>query len=126
MARIVVSKSHIFPNNLFLNSYVLDKRMPVTAAAMEAILDYAYTGRIKLDSRNAVEVLTAIDYFSMINVLQKCADYVVAHAMTMKNVTKLRLLFVRAGLYEHVESADNFIKILILCPHLLELDWVAY
>ena len=94
---------------------MLDKRMPVTAAAMEAILDYAYTGRIKLDSRNAVEVLTAIDYFSMINVLQKCADFVVAHAMTIKNVNKLRLFFVRAGLYEHVESADNFIKVLILC-----------
>ena len=86
--------------------------MPVTAAAMEAILDYAYLGHIKLNAMNAVEVLTAIDFFSMIDIMQTCADFVVAHAMTVDNVIQLRSFFMVGRLFGHENSANNFIKVL--------------
>lgn len=86
--------------------------MPVTVAAMETILDYAYIGRMTLNEGNVVEVLNAIDYFSMIQLLHLCADFVLAHAMTTDNVIKLRAIFVCAGLYAHAEYANNFIKVI--------------
>ena len=90
----------------------VDKKMPVTATAMEAILDYAYLGHIKLNAMNAVEVLTAIDFFSMIDIIQTCADFVVAHAMTVDNVIPLRSFFMGGRLCGHEDSANNFIKVL--------------
>ena len=86
--------------------------MPVTATAMEAILDYAYLGHIKLNPMNAVEVLTAIDFFSMIDIMQTCADFVVAHTMTVDNVIPLRSFFMGGRLCGHEDSANNFIKVL--------------
>ena len=85
--------------------------MPVTALAMEAILDYAYLGKMKLNPMNAVEVLKAIDFFSMMDILQICADFVVAHAMTVENVIPLRSFFICARLCGHEQSANNFIKV---------------
>ena len=85
--------------------------MPVTALAMEAILDCAYLGKMKLNPMNAVEVLKAIDFFSMMDILQICADFVVAHAMTVDNVIPLRSFFICARLCGHEESANNFIKV---------------
>ena len=90
----------------------VDKKMPVTATAMESILDYAYLGHIKLNPKNAVEVLTAIDFFSMIGIIQTCADFVVAHAMTVDNVIPLRSFFMGGRLCGHENSANNFIKVL--------------
>ena len=85
--------------------------MPVTALAMEAILDYAYLGKMKLNPMNAVEVLKAIDFFSMMDILQICADFVVAHLMTVDNVIPLRSFFICARLCGHEQSANNFIKV---------------
>ena len=88
--------------------------MPVTATAMKAILDYAYLGQMKLNTTNAVEVLRAIDFFSMMNVMEICADFVVAHAMTVNNVIPLRSFFIAARLCGHKDSANNFIKVIAI------------
>ena len=85
--------------------------MPVTAAAMEAILDYAYNGQMKLNSMNAVEVLKAIDFFLMMNIMKKCADFVLDYAITTDNAFPLRSLFSDARLCDCKARANNFIKV---------------
>lgn len=88
-----------------------DEKMPVTSAAVEAILDYTYLGQMKLNPENAVEVLRVIDFFSMVNIMQTCADFVVAHAMTLDNVFALRSFFIAARLNGQEGGANNFIKV---------------
>ena len=71
-------------------------------------------GRLKFNSKNAVDVLVAVDYFSMVNILQTCADFVVAHAMVVDNEIKLYTFFVRSRLNAHAINALNFIKVFFL------------
>lgn len=85
--------------------------MPVSANAMDTILDFIYMGRLKFNSKNAVDVLVAVDYFSMVNILQTCADFVVAHTMVVDNEIKLYTFFVRSRLNAHAINAINFIKV---------------
>ena len=78
---------------------------------MAAIMDYVYTGQLKLTVANAADVMMACSYFLLLKQVPLCADFVVANVMNADNVKKLREMFTKLELKDHMSKADEFIKV---------------
>ncbi|KAJ4448640.1 hypothetical protein ANN_00030 [Periplaneta americana] len=112
--RIVLAATIPYFNAMFTHDMVESKQRDITiqgieAVALEALINFAYSGRVILDNNNVQSVMVGASFLQLHKVRDACADFL-KRRFHPNNVLGIRSFADTLGCTPLVEEADKYIQ----------------